>query len=121
MLNPQDKERMYMPHRSLSLKQRFGVCVMFASLFSGCASVHRQPYTPDALIKFEPDCSIREQQTKWLKSIMPTREEMQMARTDLTVFGSWSSDRQNKEFLADGNIGYFVKQDLLWIEQLCGN
>jgi hypothetical protein len=57
----------------------FGICVMCAALFSGCASQidpRRVPMSTQDLNHFQVDCRIKSQQVAMLQSMRQSRDDM---------------------------------------------
>lgn len=109
-----------MKHRFLPLRLNFGVCIIFVSLFSGCASPNRQPYDVISLIRFEPDCRHRAEQLSFLDSILPTDYEEKNARAKLKlglVFGNYEETRM----IADGTMERIILDDIEMVGRRCGN
>lgn len=93
----------------------FGICVVFASLFSGCASQpmpNRVPVATMDLNHFIIDCRRKQEQVEFLQSLRQTREEQMAARLRL-MFNSYElvtnpTMYQTNYDMANGNPNKYI-------------
>jgi hypothetical protein len=93
----------------------FGMCVMCAVLFSGCASQidpNRMPMNTADLNHYQINCKIKDQQVAFLQSMRQTREEQFGAhmRSMIRPF-SWTHDHD----IAHNNPNQLID---FWLNQL---
>jgi hypothetical protein len=97
----------------------FGTCVMFASLFSGCASYVEPGRVPMATVDlntFQVNCAIKDQQVTMLQSMRQSRDDTFMARLkSMTEPFSWSINHD----IAHGNPNKFIDYHLYNLNNFC--
>ena len=86
----------------------FGMCVMFASLCSGCATQidpNRVPMSTVDLNHFQIDCRIKEQQVAMLQSMRQSNQEIVASKLrSMTQPFSWTADHD----MAYGNVNGYL-------------
>lgn len=100
----------------------FGLCVIIASLGSGCATqVDRMPMSEQDLDFFIPDCRRKAQQVAMLQSMRPTpNEKVSAGLTNMAQFWTSVSDSQNYELrrsIASGGIEKQINWNLQLLKQ----
>jgi hypothetical protein len=109
-----------MKHSYQRSNLKFGACVLFAVLFSGCASSIKQPINIDDLNSFYPNCEQKDEQVLALTRLIPRPGDEKTARLQLAFLGSFSGDYENKEMIADGRMENVINQKVTWVRQRCG-
>lgn len=90
---------------------KFGICVIFASLLSGCASNgaygprRTVMVDPDELKWFSPNCALKAEQTRWLLSLRPTDDDQ------LFSLAGWMGEGQR--------VNWLIKSHLLYLKERC--
>jgi len=109
-------------HRSVSV---FGICVMFASLFSGCAATRtdRVPMDRHSLNHFQKDCKKKEQQVALLQSMRQTKDERMLAgfETGFNPLMRFTNPHRYQQLqdIYRGQTNWDIDYNLIMLERLC--
>ena len=92
-------------HRSAIV---FGMCVMCAVLFSGCATQvdpSRVPMSPVDLNHYQINCKLKDQQVAMLQSMRQSKNDIFAARMRaMTQPFAWGPDHD----IANGNANHYI-------------
>jgi hypothetical protein len=105
----------------LPLKQKFGVCVICVSLFSGCAGPTRSYVSGNDLLYYQRNCAEKDGQLAYLESLRPTTSEKVMASLQVQTLGKFSSEYENNYLIARGIKEQLINDAQRHIRQTCIN
>ena len=92
----------------------FGMCVMFASLCSGCATQidpNRVPMSTVDLNHFQIDCRIKEQQVAMLQSMRQSNQDIFASKLrSMAQPFSWGTDHDIAHGNVNGYLDYHLNQ-----------
>lgn len=105
------------------LKLNFGTFVIVVTLLNlvGCASPYRVSMSNEDLTQFRIDCQKKEEQLRYLRSLLPNKQETSWAKTETKFFGDFTPGHDDKQEIASGTRVWWVKSNITDIYQTCKN